>query len=165
MMSYHEIIKKREKMRWDLIKIVYQFNLKQQIIFLLQIINKHEFSIVDITLLILWCMICISVGTFQQVRCKTGREYTKKATKMIWKAGRAAKKMIFLTQILLCTFSVPQSFLLRFSWSFDNFTVSNKKNRPKSLYQCIWNNYITSVQKHYNFTILSIWVVYKYMRV
>ena len=52
-------------------------------------------------------------------------------------------------------FSETQSLcLLGFSWSPDNIKVSNRA------YQYIWNNHIIFAQKYYNFTTLSMWVVY-----
>ena len=55
----------------------------------------------------------------------------KKAKKMTYKGGSAVTKMISLTQIFLCTFFLTQSFLLRFSWRFDNITVSNENSKSK----------------------------------
>ena len=59
------------------------------------------------------------------------------------KGGCTAKKVICLTQMLLCTFSVTQFFLLGFLWSSDNVTAINKKTHPRA-YQCIWDNYIAN---------------------
>ena len=41
--------------------------------------------------------------------------------------GSVEKKALFIKNI----FSVTQSFLLHFSWSFDNTTASNKKSTSK----------------------------------
>ena len=53
-------------------------------------------------------------------------------------------------------FSVTQSFPFAFSWTSDNITASNKKNRSRA-YQCIWENYIIFAQDHY-----IIWILCQY---
>ena len=74
--------------------------------------------------------------------------------------------MMTLTQVLLCTvlFSVTQSFLLGFLWDSDDITASNKKNKS-TVCQCFWYKFIIFVQKYYNFTTFSLWVVYRYISV
>ena len=51
---------------------------------------------------------------------------------MTQKGGLAAKIVMCLTKIFLCTFSETQYFLLGSSWSSD-ITASDKKTSSKSL--------------------------------
>ena len=43
------------------------------------------------------------------------------------------------------------------------FQRAKKEHIQERAYQCIWNNHIMFWQKYYNFTTLSMWVVYKYV--
>ena len=67
---------------------------------------------------------------------KGGSEQTENESD---KNGRAARKVMSLTKILLYTYLGNSIFPLGFSWSSD-ITASNK-------YQRIWNNYIIFAQK------------------
>ena len=60
-------------------------------------------------------------------------------------------------------FSVTQSFLLGFSWSFDNITVSNKKNTFKKEPKSVSEITISHLQK--NIIILCQCVLFIYTRV
>ena len=71
---------------------------------------------------------------------------------------------MFLSQILLCTFSVTQSlFLLGFSWSPDNITARNKKSTSKKEPTSVSEISYNVGKKYYNSTSnLSMWVVYQH---
>ena len=77
-------------------------------------------------------VLCIFKGTIQQVRhLGRGREMTKKATVNDIERRVCSQKSDVPHKILLRIFSVTQSFLLGFSWSSDNITVSKKKSTSK----------------------------------
>ena len=78
-------------------------------------------------------ILILCIGPFSKyVTLEWGEEGPKKQQKNGIEKKACSQKVITLTQILLCTFSMTQSlFLLGFSWSSDNITASNKKSTSK----------------------------------
>ena len=89
----------------------------------------------------------------------------RKKQNVTWKEGRAVKKVIYLTQNLLCTFLSNSIFIP--SWFLMALIIlqrATKRAIQERAYRCIWNNYIIFAQKYYNSTFLSMWVVYLKIR-
>ena len=74
-------------------------------------------------------ILCIFIGTIQQV-CHVG-ENKESNKKLRGNWGVQSKKWCPSHKFFFVLFSVTQSFLLGFSWSSDNITVSKKKNTFK----------------------------------
>ena len=93
----------------------------------------------------------------QRITWVSGR-CTKKVTKNDTERRVSSQKRDPSNKFFFVLFSVTKYFLLSFSWSSNNITVSNKKNTSKGLSMCIWDTSMIFAQKCYNSTTLQKWL-------
>ena len=88
----------------------------------------------------------------------------RRQQKMTWKGRRLVKKVMPLTQILLCTFFCNSIFFTSWFliklWQYFNKKKNTSKKKPTSVPEVA---YVTFAQKYYNSTTLFVWFVYKHM--